>query len=86
MWIAFDSLYHAQKADALGRLYESVAAGSTRMRLHEPGARKIAHDLRQEARRDVHLFRDLAAAQQPLAVVGKQEHCSDRVVAAFGQI
>ena len=69
MWIAFDRLDYAQQGHAVGRFHQTVAAGSTRMGLDEPRPREVTHDLRQEAWRDVHLFRDLAAAHQPLTMV-----------------
>ena len=56
------------------------------MRIDQPRPRQVAHDLRQKPRWDVHLLRDLAAAEQPIAGLGEGKHRPERVVAALGQI
>jgi hypothetical protein len=54
------------------------------MRIDQPRPRQVAHDLRQKPRWDVHLLRDLAAAEQPIAGLGEGKHRPERVVAALG--
>jgi len=56
------------------RLRQLVAAGTARVRLDEAGPGQVPHDLGQEPRRDLHLLRDLAAAQEAAAHFGEREH------------
>ena len=82
--ISLDRFYHGQQVHGVRGPGQPVAAGSAGMRIDQPRPRQVAHDLRQKPRWDVHLLRDLAAAEQPIAGLGEGKHRPERVVAALG--